>query len=201
VSGSAGGTIAAVAAALHIANREARTADARQRLEVEQREARELASAQQRKLETVSLVLIDADYVDPYEFSSEISADDAPDVRLRITNHSSEPILLPRLELLQHPIDGSSRWQVWVHPHGVNEGWGPKAVLPPGETESFYADVTYEPAVEPGERWKHGLRPVIGFTDKAGRRWRRRGNELPYRVYPGDTEPIGGDEWYQVRQH
>lgn len=193
------GTISAVAVALHIANREARTAEARQRLEVEQREARELATAHQRERETASLVIVDAEYVDESQFSSHLPPDDAPDVEVRITNHSSEPVLLPRLELLQHPLGGQGRWQVWIDPTGMNEGWGPRSVLRPGETESFYADVTYEPAL-PGARWKYGLRPVIGFTDKVGRRWRRRGNELPYRVYPGDTEPIGGDEWYQVPQ-
>lgn len=194
------GTIAAVAAALHIANREARTAEARQRLEVEQREARELASAHQREIETASLVIIETEYIDETQFSGHLSSDDAPDVGIRITNHSSEPILLPRLELLRHPLGGESRWKVWVDPTGLNEGWGAKSVLPPGETESFYADVTYEPPLAPGERWKHDLQPVFGFTDKAGRRWRRHGNDLPYQVFPGDSEPISGDEWYQVRQ-
>lgn len=81
---------------------------------------------------------------------------------------------------------------------GTNEGWGPRSSLAPGETESFVVDVTYLPNL--AERWEHSLRPVVGFTDKAGRRWRRRGNELPYRVYRGDAEAIGGDEWYQVPQ-
>jgi hypothetical protein len=192
----AAGTVMAVVAALHIANREARMAQQRQQLEAEQQHARDIVSAQQRELEAACLVIVVAEYVDESQFSGNISPDDAPDVDVRITNHGSEPILFPRLELLPHPLAGESHWTVWVEPTGLNEGWGPKASLGPGEVESFYADVTYEPKVP--NRWEHSLQPVIGFTDKAGRRWRRHGSKLPYRVQSGDVEPIGGDHWYRA---
>jgi hypothetical protein len=69
--------------------------------------------------------------------------------------------LFPRLELLRHPLRGDSRWYVWVDPTGMNEGWGPKASLGPGEAASFYADVIQDPAVP--NRWEHNLQPVIGL--------------------------------------
>jgi hypothetical protein len=174
-------------------------AQERQRLEAQQHEARDLVSAQQRELEAACLVIVVAEYVDESQFSSRLSPHDAPDVTVRITNHGSEPILFPRLELLRHPQGGASRWNVWFDPTGMNDGWGAKASLGPGEVEMFYADVTYDPELP--NRWEHGFRPVIGFTDKAGRRWRRRGSEPPYRVHSGDAEPIGGDDWYQAPQH
>jgi hypothetical protein len=194
------GTVAAVWTALHISNRDARAAEAQRQTDAREREARELAAAESREHRKANLVLSEPAICDAADYA-HLSPDEAPDLIVRIINHSPEPIVLPRLEHFNHPARGTTHWSIFTDPAGKNEGWSPADILGPGGVEVVEVRVTYQPALTQDQvRDMRDAIPVIAWNDAGGRRWRRQGNDTPQRVYPGDSGPIGGDEWYRVTQ-
>jgi hypothetical protein len=159
------GTLIAVAFAAGTARHEAEAAAIRAREEQAEGEI------QQARLVTVEVTACDPD--DP-------SVAGQYDVDVRITNHSDAVVLDPRLEGFTHPARGEVSWGIAELP-GFGDYTGPPTVLAPGAYDMFPVNITYRPELPQGTlAWKS--QAVIGFTDAAGRRWRRIGSSLPVRI-------------------
>ncbi|WP_406693307.1 hypothetical protein REH65_33225 (plasmid) [Saccharopolyspora sp. ID03-671] len=153
------GSIAAAATALWIAQRDWKRADAeRRRREAEERD-RETAQAR-------SIIV-------------EVRALSDSGQEIVVTNYSDNVIT----DLLVHGADGPEDWQLSVgaltdHPH-------PVGVLGPG-ADSAISAMEHRSVDKPIFLQRMILvdqyRPKITFTDAAGLRWRRVGNDQPIRI-------------------
>jgi hypothetical protein len=190
-SGSVG-ALAAVAVAVFTTRVQADEAARRARDDQAEREV------QQARLVTVEFTpsgLDDPQYSDEYDF------------HIKITNHSAELILDPRLDGFTHPQNaGQVNWDVVDLPE-YGEYPGPPSVLPPGGTEGLLVTTTYRPELKPDTTVK--TQAVISFTDAAGRRWRRVGSSLPVRVHATSSSAASensvahsfranGPDWYRI---
>lgn len=179
----AAGTVLAVMIALRIAHREAATDADRARFEKAEGEIN------QARLVTAELVYPDPDDISPYgiEYASAV----------RITNHSTTHVFHPRVEGFVHQNGGTTTWDIVTEPE---EGGGydrAPTVLPAGKHDVVPVFVTYEPEITP-EMYPIRTQPIVGFTDAAGRRWRRYGSATPLRVAEDDDFQVGGSAWYRA---
>jgi hypothetical protein len=178
----AAGTVAAVAVALGAARREATLQAERVQAEAAEREI------QQARLVTAEMVYPHPDEPD-YDMTSPA---------VRITNHSGQPILYPRVEGFVHPLpSGTTTWKIHVYEDYRSAYDQAPILLPPQQHDFVPVDVTYAPPLTEEQRTAIDV-PIIGFTDVEGRRWRRNGHGTPVRVSKKDTAGIGGPAWYRA---
>lgn len=186
------GALVAVAIAAVTARRDAAVAARRARAEESEREI------QQARLLTVEVTWSGWD--DP-EHSNEY------DLEVKVTNHSTELILDPRLVGFVPAGDGVEvRWEI-AEVAEWGEYPGPSLLVQPGKSEAVLVSLPdgADHAMSSGGKPK----AVVAFTDEAGRRWRRAGSDRPVRVVPDRVSvstaetsarsvPAGGPIWYQI---
>jgi hypothetical protein len=179
----AAGTVLAVVVALRIAQREAATEADRVRSETVEREI------EQARLVTAEMVYPDPDDISPYGVEYAVA--------VRITNHSTTHIVYPRVEGFVHQNVGITTWDIMTEPEAGGGYDGAPTVLPAGKHDLVPISVTYQPEITP-EMYPISTQPIIGFTDAAGRRWRRTGSATPLRVLENDHGHVGGPAWYRA---
>ncbi|MDX3188627.1 hypothetical protein PV458_09510 [Streptomyces sp. MN03-5084-2B] len=70
-------------------------------------------------------------------------------------------------------------------------------MLPTGGTDKIPLYLKYDPPVT-SDMYPMRTKVIFGYTDVAGRRWRRVDQATPERVYPEDTFQISGPDWYRA---
>jgi hypothetical protein len=199
------GTVLAVTVALRISQREADAAEARRRadkVEAErlrradksEAEERQRAEKAERELSQARLVVAVIDYLSPEQ--EQASHPDEKDVIfVRITNYSEAHIFNPRVEGFVHQNGGTVTWDIveW----DVSGYEGPPDVLPTGGTDRIPVYPKFAPPVT-SDMYPMRTKVIFGYTDVAGRRWRRIDQATPERVYSDDTFQISGPDWYRA---
>lgn len=180
----AAGTVIAVMVALRIAQREA-AAEA----------DRVLSEKAEREIEQARLVTAEMVYPDPDDIMSPYGVEYADAVR--ITNHSITHVFTPRVEGFVHQLGGTTTWDIVTEPEEGGGYSGAPTVLPAGKHELVPVHLEYAPEIRP-EMYPIRTLPIIGFTDAAGRRWRRTGPATPVRVAEDDDYQVGGPSWYRA---
>lgn len=197
------GTVLAVTVALRSSQREADAAEERRRadkIEAEklrradknEAEERQRADKAERELSQARLVVAVIDYPSP----ELVSGPDDDDVFfVRITNYSDAHIFHPRIEGFVHQNGGTVTWDI-VDP-GVSSYWSAPDMLPTGETDRIPVDPRFDPPIT-SDMYPMRTKVIFGYTDVAGRRWRRVDQATPERVYPDDKFQIAGPDWYRA---
>ncbi|MEV5720619.1 hypothetical protein AB0L41_42710 [Amycolatopsis mediterranei] len=195
----------AVTVALRISQREADAAEARRRadkMEAEQlrradkneAEERQRAEKAERELSQARLVVAVIDYPSPEQEIARRPGDEDV-IFVRITNYSESHIFHPRVEGFVHQNGGTVTWDIVEWDESGYEG--PPDVLPTGQTDKIPVNPTFDPPIT-SDMYPMRTKVIFGYTDVAGRRWRRIGQATPERVYPEGTFQIGGPYWYRA---
>jgi hypothetical protein len=157
-------------------------------------EERQRADKAERELSQARLVVAVIEYPSPVqELASPPEDEDV--IFVRITNYSEAHIFNPRVEGFVHQNGGTVTWDVVEWDRSGYEG--PPDVLPTGATDRIPVDPTFAPPVT-SDMYPVRTKVTFGYTDVAGRRWRRTDQATPERVYSEDKFQIGGPDWYRA---
>jgi hypothetical protein len=166
-----------------------RTAEARWAAELRDREERQAKAVWMQVLRHARLVL------------SEVTDGFGPNgqhfISVKITNHSPEPVLFPRVESFVHPAGGKVSWDISAAEQ-LDDFWAPPDWIAAGASTYLPVEISYDPKPTTEQfRAQRGTVAIIVFQDAGGRRWRRTGAQEPTLRGDGDNRLPGGPDWYQ----
>jgi hypothetical protein len=148
------------------------------------------AEIQEKEIEQARLVMVRMDYP-----PDNVDSRAYPRYYVLITNHSSKPILEPRLEGFAYPNDeGVTHWDI-EDPQDFYQS--PASELPASGKELIPVTMSYDPPLTAEQSFRWRKVPIIVFTDEGGLRWRRRGSGQPEQLSKDDVVIIDGPSWYR----
>jgi hypothetical protein len=112
-------------------------------------------------------------------------------ISVKITNHSPEPVLFPRVESFLHPAGGDVSWDVAAAEAELDGFWAPPDWIAAGASTDLPVEINYDPKPTTEQfRAQRGTVAIIVFQDVSGHRWRRVGAQEPTLCEEGENQPL-----------